>query len=214
MDGERVGPLSYSVEAPEGENSAQRAILAGGLAIVLLMLVSFVGGWFVLGVMESAAFVDVGGPLLILVGGIGAAVLASGDTTRQARKTGLVAVTTMALLSALFTNKVLVNYKPALPQIRATLDDLRLPAGFTLVRDEAFGDRLCRRGCPTVERTYEAPANDPDPVSTLILAMFGQGWERTADVEPRFATTAAKDGLSAHLIENPRHVVLLRVSRR
>lgn len=214
MDGERVGPLSYSVDAPEGETSAQRAILVGGFVITVLMLVSFVGGWFVLGVLESAAIVDVGGPLVILVAGIGAGVLASRGATPQARKTGLIVVTSMALLAALFTSKVLVNYKPALPQIRQALNELRLPPGFAVVRQEEFGDRLCRKGCPTIERTFSAPQGDPDPVSTLILAMFAQGWERTADVEPRFATTAQKDGLSAQLIENPQHVVELRVTRR
>lgn len=214
MDGERVGPLSYSVDAPEGETSAQRAILVGGFVITLLMFVSFVGGWFVLGVMESAAFVYVGGPLLILVAGIAAAWLVSRESVRQARKTALIVVTSMALLSAFFTNKVLANIKPALPQVRQTLNELKLPPGFVLVRDESFGDRLCRRGCPSIERTYEAPVNDPDPVSTLVLTMFAQGWERTSDVEPRFATQAQKDGLRAQLAENIPHIVELRVTRQ
>ena len=214
MDGERVGPLSYDVHPPEGETSAQRAIVIGAVAVVGLVTLSLVGGWFLLGMVESAAIVDNGGPLLILVVPVVLAVLASRESTRRTRRNAVVVVVTLSLFSAFFTNKMLGNVKPALPQIRRVLDSIDLPPGFRLVEEEEYGDRLCRRGCPTIERRYVAPATDPDPVSTLILAMFDQGWDQVADVDPRQATGAQKDGLTAQLGENDPHVVEMRVTRR
>ena len=214
MDGERLGPLSYDVTAPEGEASAQRAILLGAAVIVGLMVVSLVGGWFALGFVEAAALITNGAPLAILVAPVVVALVASKESIRRTRKTALIVVTALALLAALFTGRLLGNVKAAMPQVRTVVDSIDLPPGFTLIDSEEFGDRLCRRGCPTIERRYQAPVDDPDPVSTLILAMFDQGWELTSDVDPRFATVAAKDGLFAQLAENDPHVVELRVSRQ
>lgn len=213
MDGERVGPLSYSVTAPEGEASAQRAILLGAGAIAGLVFLSLVGGWFVLGVSRSAGVVVNGGTFAILLAPVGVALLSSRDSLKRTRRNALAVVAVLAVLAAFFTHNVLVNIKPALPQVEAAVDEIKLPPGFRLISSETYGDRLCRRGCPTVERRYAAPESDKDPVSTMILSMFSQGWERTSDVEPRFATTAAKDGLSAQLGENDPHIVDLRVTR-
>ena len=214
MDGERLGPLSYDVSAPEGETSAQRAIVLGALVIVGLMTVSMVGGWFVLGVLPSSAVIVKGAPLLILGASLGVALYASRTSLRRTRRTALLTVLALGLMAAFFTNQMLGNVKPALPQIRQTLDAIDLPAGFEMVDEETYGDRLCRRGCPRIERTYSAPANDPDPVSTLILAMFAQGWEQNADVDPRFATVAVKGGLTAHLSPGENNAVEMRVTRR
>jgi len=214
MDGERLGPLSYDVTPPEGEASAQRPILLSGAVILALTIVSIVGGWIVLGQIASASLVIRGGPLLILAAGIGVAWATSRDGLPRTRRTALVTATAMALFAAFVTSNTLGNVKPAMPQVRHAVDGITLPPGFQLLTDESFGDRLCRRGCPAVERSFAAPENDPDPVATLILAMFDQGWERVADVEPRFATGARKDGLTAQLSENTPHVVELRVTRR
>lgn len=213
MDGERIGPLSYSVTAPEGENSAQRAIYLGGGAIVGLVFLALVGGWFALGFSRSARVVVDGGALAILLVPIGTAWAASRDSLKRIRRIGVGVVAALALVAAFITHNVLLNIKPALPQVQAAVDEITLPPGFTLISSETYGDRLCRRSCPTVERRYSAPVGDTDPVSTMILSMFAQGWERTSDVEPRFATTAAKDGLTAQLGENEPHIVHLRVTR-
>lgn len=213
MEGERVAPLSYSVVPPEGEPSAQKPIIVGGLVVAGLVIVSVVAGWFVLGFVESTGPVVNGAPLLILAGGVGVAYHLSRATLRRARRTALAVVTGLAMLAALFTNKTLAGIKPALPQVRAAVDSIDLPPGFTLIDEETYGDRLCRKGCPSVERRYAAPVDDPDPVSTLILAMFDQGWERVADVEPRFATGARLGTLTAQLAENEPHVVWMRVTR-
>jgi hypothetical protein len=214
MDGERVGPLSYDVTAPEGETSAQKAIVYGALTIAGLMFLSLVGGWFALGWIESAPAIVNGAPLLILGAALAVALLHSRDSTRRTRRTALVTVLGLALLSAFFTNKVLADVKPAMPQIRQTLDDIDLPAGFAMVEEETFGDRMCRRGCPRVERVYTTPPGDPDPVSTLILAMFDQGWRQNTDIDPKLATVALKDGLTAHLSTFDNGTVKLRVTRR
>jgi hypothetical protein len=214
MDGERVGPLSYDVTAPEGETSAQRAIVLGALTIVALMVVSLVGGWFALGQIQSAPAIVNGAPLLILGAALAVALAQSRESTRRTRRTALVTVLALGLLSAFFTNKMLAGVKPALPQIRQALDDIRLPQGFRLVDEETFGDRLCRRGCPRVERVYAAPPGDPDPVATLILAMFDQGWKQNNDIDPKLATVALKGGLTAHLSPLENNAVEMTVTRR
>lgn len=216
MDGERLGPLSYDVSAPEGETSAQRAIVVGALVIVGLMTVAMIGGWFVLGVFASRSAVVNGAPVLIVGAAVGAALLVSRGSLRRTRRTALLTVVALALVSAFFTNKMLGNVKPALPQIRQTIDSLELPPGFELLEEETYGDRLCRRGCPRIERLYSAPTNDPDPVSTLILAMFRQGWEpNTRDIDPALVTVALRGELTAHL--SPQQgggAVEMRVTRR
>lgn len=213
MDGERVGPLSYDVDAPEGENSAQRAIVAGALVLTAAMVLSIVGGWFALGVVPSGQAIVNGLPLAMLAAGVGTALWLSRDSLRSARKTALVTVTVLALLMSFLTRHVLAGIKPAVPQVRYAIDRIHMPAGYRLLSEETSGDRFCRRGCPTVDRRYAAPESLPDPVSTLILAMFDQGWQPTSDVERSQATVAAKGGLTAQLQEIEPHVVEITVSR-
>jgi hypothetical protein len=64
-----------------------------------------------------------------------------------------------------------------------------------------------------VLRHYVAPASYADPVSTLVLAMFDQGWHSTSDVDPAAATVAARGDLTAQLAEKSPHVVEVTVSR-
>jgi hypothetical protein len=213
MDGERVGPLSYSVDAPEGETSAQRAIIAATLVVTAAMVVSIVGGWFALGFVPSGNLVVDGLPLAMIVGALGTALWFSRGALRQAKRTALVTMTVVSLFAAFLTQHVLAGVKPAIPQVRHSIDVLHMPAGFTLRSEETSGDRFCRRGCPTVDRFYNAPEADPDPVSTLILAMFRQGWHTTSDVDPKSATVAAKGLLTAQLQEIEPHVVEITVSR-
>ncbi|HEX8001603.1 MAG TPA: hypothetical protein VF519_02795 [Mycobacteriales bacterium] len=214
MAGERLGPLSYDVTAPTGEVSAQRAVVLGGATIVALMALSLFGGWIVLGIVAEASVVVLGAPLLIVGGAVAVALYASRDSVRRTKRNALLAVGALALLSALFTNRILDDVKPALPQIRKAVDDVRLPPGYRLVDEKPFGDRLCRRGCPGFERLYETPAADKDPVATMILAMFDQGWEPGTDGDPKLATVAVRGTLMAHLSPLDGGGVEMRVSRR
>jgi hypothetical protein len=213
MDGERVGPLSYSVDAPEGENSAQRAIVGGVSVLVAAMVLTLVGGWFLLGVVPTGKLIVNGFPILMVVLGVAAALVLSRGALRQAKRTALIVVVVLGLIMAVLSNHVLAGIKPAIPQVRHAIDLIDMPKGFHLVSEDTTGDRFCRRGCPTVNRRYAAPADDPDPVRTLILAMFDQGWQRTSDVAPEQATVAAKGLLTAQLQEIEPHVVEITVSR-
>jgi hypothetical protein len=215
MDVDRpIGPLSYEVDAPDGEASAERPIIAGGLVAGLGLVVSLVAGWFALGFVDNPGLVVRGFPLLIVVLAVGVAFVRSRGLLRRARRIALAVVTTIALASALLTNRGLGSIKEALPQVRYAIDSVDLPPGFTLVSEATHGDRFCRHGCPTVERRYAAPPTDPDPVSTFILAMFAQGWEPTSDVEPRLATIAARGNVTAQLQETEPHIVDITVQRR
>jgi uncharacterized membrane protein len=213
MDGERLSPLTYSVDAPEGETSAQKAILISALAVAVATLVAIVGGWVALGKIEAAEVVKTGGPVLVLLSGPVVALLVSRGSFRKAKQTALVVVTGFTLLATIFTSTTLGNVKWAMPQVRRVVDGIELPPGFRLLDQEEFGDRMCRRGCPSIERRYAAPPGDPDPVSTLILAMFDQGWQQVADVPPALATGARKGEVTAQLGENEPHVVELRITR-
>ena len=207
MEGARTGPLSYDVTAPAGEASAEKPIVVGGLATVAMMVLGMVGGWFLLGWVADAAVVVAGIPVAMVVIAMALVLWAARHSLRRARRVAVGVVLATSLVAAFLTNQALANVEPALPQVRHTLASLDLPDGFSLVGETTRGDRFCRNGCPTVVRRYSTPARDPDPVRTLILAMFAQGWERTSDVAPELATTAHRDRVTAHLQDRGPRVV-------
>jgi hypothetical protein len=213
MSDEHAGPLSYSLEPAAGEASAERPIVWGVVGVVAMLVLGLVGGWFALGYVANARIVVVGIPVLMVVVADGLALYAGRAHRRKALQRGLMVVTGIALVTAFFTHHALATIKPALPQVRYTLDSLHLPPGFRVVDETTLGDRFCHHGCPTVVRHYASPAADPDPVRTLILAMFAQGWHLTGDVPPSAATVAAKGEVTAQLAEKSPHVVEVTVSR-
>jgi hypothetical protein len=210
---EEHGPLSYSLEPASGEASAERPIVWGTIAVFATLVLGMVGGWFALGVIGNPRTIVLGVPVTMVVVAVGLALYAGRNHRRKAVQRGVLVVAVIALGAAFLTNHVLATIKPALPQVRYSLDSLSLPAGFRQVDEATHGDRFCRRGCPTVLRHYAAPADDPDPVRTLVLAMFAQGWHRTSDVAPEAATIAAKGDLTAQLGEKEPHLVEVSVSR-
>ncbi|HVF05840.1 MAG TPA: hypothetical protein VNA20_13440 [Frankiaceae bacterium] len=214
MEVERVGPLSYDVVPPDRDPSAQRGIILGLLTAVAGWLVATVAGWFVLGFVSDARIVNRGFPLAIVVLALAVAFSATRRTMRRARRNGLLVVLGSALVAAFFATSTLANIKPTLPQVRAELDRVALPEGFRVVSETTSGDRLCRQGCPTVKRVYATPANDPDPVRTMVLAMFAQGWEPTSDVPPEQATTAQRETIFVHLGEKELRTVELTATRQ
>jgi hypothetical protein len=214
MDGEgRIGPLSYDVSAADAGIDPDRPIILGGVTAVGLLLLSLVGGWFALGWITNSQVVTRGFPLAIVV----VPLLVTGWLGRRLRarprRNSLLVVLGAALLCAVLANRSLGTIKPALPQVRESIASVHLPAGFRLVAEETRGDRMCHHGCPTVVRRYAAPETDPDPVSTMVLAMFAQGWEPTSDVEPSQATTAQRGDINAQLGEKSPHVVEITVQR-
>jgi hypothetical protein len=215
MDGDtRLGPLSYEVHAPEGETSAERPIVVGIVVTVALLVLSLVGGWFTLGFVGNEHVVSRGFPFTIVVAAVGATAWTSRRVLRRARRNALFVVLAASLLAAVLANRSLGTIKPALPQVRRSLDQLHVPAGFTVVDESTHGDRFCHHGCPAVNRFYRAPAGDQNPVSTLILAMFDQGWSPISDiVEPKDATVAVKGGLTAELVQREGNVVEVSVQR-
>jgi hypothetical protein len=205
MESDRLGPLSYDLTAPAGDADASKAVVVAILAIAAILAVGLVGGWFVLGVVAESALIVDGVPLLLVVVPLLVAYRLSRYALRRTRMRALGAV----LLIALFAS--FLSYR-ALPQVRYSIDSMHLPAGYELVDEQVHGDRFCRHGCPRIDRQYRAPVDDQDPVRTFILAMFAQGWQRTSDVEPENATTAAKDGLTAQLAADG-HVLRITVQR-
>lgn len=214
MQVDRTGPLSYDVTLPDRDPSAQRGIILGILTTIFGWLLAQVSGWFVLGFVKDARLVSRGFPLALLLTAVGVSLLGMRRTTRRAKRNGLLAVGAVGTVGALLALMTLSNIKPSLPQVRHQIDSVRLPPGFRVVQEETGGDRLCRRGCPSIKRTYAAPANDPDPVRTMVLAMFAQGWEQTSDVPPEMATTAQRGTIFVHLGETAPHTVLLSAVRQ
>ncbi|MDQ1713659.1 MAG: hypothetical protein QOE45_3109 [Frankiaceae bacterium] len=213
MSEEHGGPLSYSLEPAAGDASAERPIVWGSLGVIATLVLGLVGGWFALGFVANPRVIVVGIPLLMIVVADGLALWGGRRHRRKAVQRGVLAVTVIALCVAWLTNHALASIKPALPQVRYTLSSLDLPPGFHLVDESSHGDRFCHHGCPTVRRYYTAPDTDPDPVKTLVLAMFDQGWHRTSDVAPESATVAARGEVTAQLAERSAHVVEITVSR-
>lgn len=211
---ERIGPLSYDVVPPDRDPSAQRGIILGLLTAVGTWLVSMVAGWFALGFVSDARVVSRGFPLTIVVLALAVALAATRRTMPRARRNGLLVVLLSSLVAAFFSASTLTNIKPTLPQVRAALDRVDLPDGFRVVSERTSGDRLCRQGCPTVRRVYATPQDDPDPVRTIVLAMFAQGWEPTSDVPREQATTAQRETIFVHLGEKEPHTVELTATRQ
>jgi hypothetical protein len=209
----RVGPLSYEVHAPEGETSAERPIVLGGLTAVGMLLVSLVAGWFLLGWIADARVVTRGLPLLLIVLSMAVAAYAGRRHVGHARRNSLPVVLGIALVAALFANRSLASIKPAVPQVQRSMDVLELPAGFRVLTESTHGDRFCHHGCPRVERRYAAPEADPDPVSTFVQAMFAQGWRPPSGVTPSQATIAFRGDLTAQLAEKAPHTVDVSVQR-
>jgi hypothetical protein len=212
METDRIGPLSYDLTAPEGDADAAKAIVVAVLAMAVILAVGLVGGWFVLGVVARASYVVVGVPVLLVVAPLLLAYRLLRHALRGTRTKSLAAVLAVSLFASFISYRALSSIKPALPQVRYSLDSLHVPAGYHLVAEQTRGDRFCRHGCPRIDRTYQAPVDDPDPVRTFILAMFAQGWQRTSDVPPEQATLAAKDGLTAQLAADG-HVLRITVQR-
>jgi hypothetical protein len=214
MDGDlRPSALSYEVNIPEGENSAERPIIVGGSIAAALLFLSLGLGWLVLGYIRDSAIVTRGFPLLTLAVPLAVVLWMTRTYWRRARQTALVVVTGLALLAAILSSKGLNNVKAALPQVQESIDSVKLPPGFRLVSESTSGDRFCHKGCPTVHRRYTAPADDPDPVSTFIQAMFAQGWDHDPDIDPKLATFAEKRGIQAQLQEPEPHVVDITLQR-
>jgi hypothetical protein len=212
MESDRLGPLSYDLTAPKGDADASKAVVVAILAIAAILAVGLVGGWFVLGAVAESALVVDGVPLLLVVVPLLVAYRLSRYALRRTRMRALGAVLLIALFASFLSYRALSSIKPALPQVRYSIDSMHLPAGYELVDEQVHGDRFCRHGCPRIDRQYRAPVDDQDPVRTFILAMFAQGWQRTSDVEPENATTAARDGLTAQLAADG-HVLRITVQR-
>jgi hypothetical protein len=213
MSEEHGGPLSYSLEPASGEASAEKPIVWGGLGVLGMLLLGLIGGWFALGVVANPRLVVLGVPLLMVAVALALALYGGRSHQRRALHRGVVVVAVIAVVAAYLANHVLATIKPALPQVRHSLDSLSLPAGFSMLDESSHGDRFCHHGCPTVLRHYAAPDSDTDPVRTLVLAMFHQGWHSTSDIAPEAATVAARGDLTAQLAEKSAHVVEITVSR-
>ncbi|HEU0132470.1 MAG TPA: hypothetical protein VFQ85_15910 [Mycobacteriales bacterium] len=214
MTGDRLGgPLTYSVEPPSGEASAERPIVIGGVAVAAMLALGLVGGWFALGYVAASRLIVDGVPVAIVAIGLGLAAWFARTHLRRARRTALLVVGIVAVVAAILANHVLGTIKPALPQVRHAVDQIDLPGGFHKTDETSHGDRFCRQGCPTLVRHYAAPETDPDPVRTLILAMFSQGWEQVTDVPRELATVARRGDIVVQLAEKQPHVVEVTASR-
>lgn len=214
MEVERAGALSYDLTVPDRDPSAQRGIIIGLLTLVAAWVVAVVGGWVALGFLANPRIVHWGFPIAVVAACVGATAWGARRTLSRARRNALLVILGVSTAMALLAYNTLVNVKPTLPQVRHRLDSLELPPGFRVISEESRGDRFCRRGCPTVERVYLAPSDDLDPVRTIVLAMFDQGWKRTSDVEPENATTAISGTIFVHLGETSPHTVELTAVRQ
>ena len=213
MEGERTGPLSYDLTVGKGDSSAQRGIVFGLVTTPMATVVALVGGWVALGYLRNPAVVERGFPAGIVAVSLAVTAWGARNTLRRPRRNALLIVLAVSLLFATLTQKYLTSVKVAIPQVRAVVEGIDLPEGFRLAGESTRGDRFCRRGCPTVEQVYDAPVTDPDPVRTLVLAMFAQGWERTTDVAPEDATVARRRGVVVSLTDTGEHRVELTATR-
>jgi hypothetical protein len=202
MEVERTGgPLSYDLTVPDRDPSAQRGIIIGLLTVAAAWLMAVVGGWFVLGVLRNERVVNVGFPLLLVAAVLAATAWGARRSTARARRNALLVMFGASAIAALLAHNTLANVKPAVPQLQRALDAVELPGGFEVRAEETFGDRLCRRGCPRVERLYAFPAGDEDPVRTMVLAMFDQGWDPATDAPRELQTSARQGSIRVHLAE-------------
>lgn len=207
------GPLSYDLSVPDKDPSAQRGIIWALLTVVAGWLLAVVGGWFALGFLDQPRIVHRGFPLGLIVLVVGAGLWGTRNATNRAKRNAVLAALALSLGASFMAYKTLSNVKPTIPQIRWELDRVT-PTGFRLASEDTHGDRLCRLGCPTVERVYEPPAGDPDPVRTFVLALFHDGWRQTTDVAPELATSARHGSVLVHLSESVDGTVEVTATRQ
>lgn len=213
MEVHPAGPLSYDLTVPDKDPSAQRGVIWALLALVVAWIVAVVGGWFALGYLSQPQVVHRGFPVALVAAVVGAGLWGTRNGTDRARRNAVLAALGMSLGAAFMAYQTLSHVKPTIPQIRWELNRVT-PPGFTLTAEETHGDRLCRLGCPTIERVYEPPAGDPDPVRTFVLALFADGWEQTTDVPPEMATSARRGSVLIHLSESVDGTVEVTATRQ
>jgi hypothetical protein len=206
------GPLSYDVTVPDKDPSAQRGIIWALLTVVAGWILAVVGGWFVLGSLARPQIVHRGFPLGLIVLVVAASLWGTRNATNRAKRNAVLAALALSFVGSFTAYNTLANVKPTLPQIRRELDRVT-PGGFRLASEDTHGDRLCRRGCPTVKRVYEPPSGDPDPVKTFVLALFDDGWQQTDDQPPELATSASHGSVIVHLTERADGTVEVTATR-
>lgn len=188
----RVGPLSYSVEASDGDVSAERPILLGGIVAIVLAVPATVLGWFALGVLSARTLVvlaaSAAGPAIGML-----VAYRSSTGRRRRRRNALIGTGAVGLFVIVVSYNLLGIVRPALPELRAAIDDVRVPPGFVLVSEAESGARLCDPKCPELARIYRADGVE-DPAKEFLRAMFRQGWNPADQNLPPDSNTAAVRG--------------------
>lgn len=194
METERVGPLSYSLEEPTGEFSAERPIIVGSVVTVVSALPVVAVGWLAhewVGNRKLLLWLAVAA---VFACGLGVAwVLSSGPTRR--RRNALAGVALAASIVSFGVHTVLDLSRPTVVQLAYAIDSFDLPTGWTTLSREETGKRSCKPACPKIEIFLRAPADVADPGLTLMRAFFAQGWSQADPNVPPDAATAAVKGL-------------------
>lgn len=214
MDGDRL-TLSWSAEDNLGDPSAEKAILWGGLAVLLTSVVGVVVGWFAMAVVPVQSWAVL--TLVVLVLGVAVAVPLSLTRTgsRRRRRNALLAVGAFAVFVLWIAATVLGHVRPTAVQLRRSMDSVRMPAGFELVSETASGDRFCQPRCVQLERLYRAPAPVEQGDQAVVKAMLRQGWTTPNPNIPEEALTQlikGDAGADIYQTGDPRTVRILVVA--
>jgi hypothetical protein len=191
---EARGPLSWTVEAPGGDVSAERPILLGVAAAASAAVVACAVGWF--------AHLRVGNRSLVLWSGV-AVVYTAGLTVawvssagwRRRRRNALIGVALFAAVIGFGTYLVLDLSRPTLVQLAHTIDGVDIPDDWRLLRRTESGNRGCDPTCPKIELVYRAPAGVEDPQRAYVRLLLDDGWGGADPRQPAETQSAAVRGL-------------------
>jgi hypothetical protein len=191
VDTERIGPLSYSLDPPAGEFSAERPILVGTITAGAAAIPVCVVGWLAHSVIGNRSLVLWLGAAAIWAISLTVAWLLSPGRRRR-RRNAMLGVSIAALVVSFGVYQVLDLSRPSIVQLRHSIADLDLP-GWELVSEEHSGNRRCDPECPQLERVYRPPSQVENPGLELVRALLAQGWaQKDPNVPPDSATAAVK----------------------
>lgn len=216
MEKSHAGPLTWSVETPTGDVSAERPIIVGGLVAIGIALVLSAIGYVLLGVFGSRSAVARSTALAITACSLVVPFLMTRTGFRRRRRTALIAVGTAAAFFSLISLLLLGNTHPTFTQLVAAFDGMRLPGGLVQIAESRTGARTCSPDCAAIERRYRAPAPLDHPVRQVVEALLAQGWEAPVpNIPANLQAAAAKEHMYADVsdTESPLEVVILLTSR-
>jgi hypothetical protein len=202
IEGEHRAPLSYSVDAPSVETSAEKPIFIASLVSIGVAIVVFAVGWLLMASVADAQLITRAAQLIVVGSAVGLAAFLARGPYRKRMVVAAAGSAVTGILFALLVGALLGSARPTFVRLRAALNSAALPGDWQFTgREQASGSRLCNPGCQRVVRTYRGPVSD-HMVRDAIETMLSDGWHLPSDTQIEFANEVIKSGVHVQILES------------